>query len=1484
MKSRVLKLGLCIIILVSLVAASFALVTPVYRALGSFLRGKVAVINSTLDENFGINVSYDSLSPSILTGIKLKGIEVKDSSTGETILTVKKVTALFSIRKILKGDFENAISKITVNDVYGELIRGKNTAWVDYIIERNLEKPEMDEKKEQKSFIEMLSDADINIDIPCNVNVNNFTLVYQDSKQRIDAKAYLRRAYVEKTVTKGKYTIELMGQLSGSYKANKFSTNMVVQSSLLSHLNNSSAVIQFFIININTYSIHQMGFLCEYNDAVFKFKMLPTIQNLYVEATANFRTSDATFRFNSEKFRLANVVNGIKKGSVIDKVSYVTVSAKLNADYNWDSQKIKYRTSGDLLLPDGLVPETMSVDFALSGNQNYVTIPYINGKSENIDVGFSGAINIKALQPEGVLSVNKLQLENDGVIRTEVFFEPLQKGFMAFSPEIMFGEKTLTAAMFNFVPQNEGYDFDFEVYDYSHAQTGEPGHLSLDGNFATASKFFQSNITLDGMYIDSLMQFVAFFLDKNNSAFVNDTSSMFKNIIFSTAIYVSAYDGNFSYSIPSAIIADTTSDNRMLMVSLDGNNDNLQLTRFELIIDDQNIFATAHAENMKEPGKKDLQTILSGMVEYNSIPYSFSGLIKQDWISITGDYGLNFTFINDKDSDNLLGSFALEAFPVKLKETTLSFFANTNFSYNLQDKINVNVVNFEVQSINGFSQVNPSFAFSGRLDKTGTYLEQIAYTDAVSNLSGTGSLIWNFNNADFENAVYDIILQDPLYSEHVEIKGNLSNPENKPFNSESILKDYYISTEIALASFRTGRFTGSSNLSETMNANVSVTGSLGNPFVSISIPHGVVDVDGNPVSFSLQASVVDREFEITSGFLEIGETRIDNIESKFSFNEWNGYISLDAQTYLFDETVDLPLQITAKGIPSENRKSSVPETFEIDIKTSLISGSFIKAQQPFSIHILKLPEEMLISSSSNLGLSGTVGDNGEINLTVDNNVPLQMKVGGNYKRNSGIHFYDINCDLPKFLKLVNFKLVKVFNGKVVGDFWIKGPKNDKGFEGALMMIPAEFSMPEYFKAHAKTDVIYLYFEKDKIYTPKTRVMLKKAPVDVSVLVQFKQMKYESLTVLVETVGDAYAPIAINMNQVHVKGNAQCDLEITVEPNGATVVGSVVAKDTTAEFGTSTIGDMVQSVNFAKQQELRPNKTPFDVEVMLDVTMKSRVQVFYSTFLRGLVVPNSKVTFAFNSADEKISLDGSVPLRSGEIIYLNSSFYVKEGRIDFSSTDQGFDPYVTLRAETREKDEYNNNVTISLTVDHQRISDLSPKLTSSPAKSEKQIMELLGSFVSANSDNMASFMLATGDYALQTIVIRKVENALRDLLNFDILSIRTMVVQNALKYSMSQGSERQGMNVSNFFDNTTVYVGKYFGNALYADAMLRLTYDKNRVNDGTTLQGLTFEPEIGFEMESPLANIRWGLTPDLSDLSRSKISIVPSLTLSWKFNY
>uniref|UniRef100_UPI00298E92D1 translocation/assembly module TamB domain-containing protein n=1 Tax=Treponema sp. TaxID=166 RepID=UPI00298E92D1 len=666
---------------------------------------------------------------------------------------------------------------------------------------------------------------------------------------------------------------------------------------------------------------------------------------------------------------------------------------------------------------------------------------------------------------------------------------------------------------------------------------------------------------------------------------------------------------------------------------------------------------------------------------------------------------------------------------------------------------------------------------------------------------------------------------------------------------------------------------------DTMNAEFSLTGILSNPLLSISIPNGTFSVNNIPMTISLQATVVDREFELEQASIKWGTTKVENITSKISFNEWTGFVSCMAETVVMDKTLVAPLTASFKGIKSEDKKSALPESYEIDISTPKLSGSFIKSQQPLSVHILSMSDQTLISSSANMGLTGYIKANGEMSLVIDNQIPFKLKIAGNTKSKSAdLRFYDIDIDLAKATKLIDFSLMKIYNGKVIGEFKIKGPADNRGFDGQVMIIPAEFSMPQFFKAHAKTDVIYLHFDKDTISTPKTRCMLKRTPVDVTVNVFFKKMHLDNISVLVKTLDDNYAPININMNQVHVKGNAQVDLDINVDNELIAVQGALTVKDATAEFGTSTVDDIVAAFNTSDVQE------ESNVQVNLDVTMQSRVQVYYGSFLRGLVVPGSRVTFAYDMFDDKMTLDGDVPLRSGEIIYLNSSFYVKEGRITFSEKDNGVDPYVSLRAETRERDDNNNDVTISLSVDHQKISELSPKLTSSPAKSEKEIMELLGSFVSAQSDSMASFILATGDYALQTMVVRRVENALRDFLNFDILSIRSMVVQNAVKYGISPESSKQGMTISNFFDNTTVYVGKYLGNSLYLDALLRLSYNKNRINDESTLQGLIFKPEIGLEMESPLANIRWSLAPDLSDLSRNRIMLIPSLTLSWKFNY
>ena len=1486
MKSRVLKLALCITIFFSLIIASFALVRPIYIGLGRAMRSKISVLNDTLDKSFGINISYSSLSPSILTGINIRGIDLKDTETGETVMTISKANAKYSIPNIIKGDFDRGISKIIIRDLHAEIIQGKNTAWLNYTLSRRNKDKEEEEESEKKSeikkttILDLLVDPDFDINIPCDVFINNFTFIYRDDPKRIYAEAEFRKAFVERTSVKNKYDVLLAGSVNGSLRGNKFSSSLTVQSSLLSKLNNSSAVINFINANYNNYSVRQLGFLGEYENSVFSFKMLPTVQNIYAEFSADLKTHDVNMRFDTENFKLDRIVSGIKKGSAIDTISSLIFSVSAKVFYNTTSKALKYSGSGDILISENIVPGKLNLSFALNGNQNYINIPYVNATGENIDVNFTGSYNIRTVQPEGVLSVNRIALKNESEISCEFFIEPLAKGFMAFSPEVVLGDKTFTAAQLNFIPDRDGFDFDFDVYDYSHVDKGDTGYLRVDGNYIANSKFFQSNVVLDGMYVDSLMNTIAVFLGKNEAALIKDTAGMYKNTIFSTSAYISSYDGDFSYSIPSVIIADTKSDSKMLMLSFDGNKENLQLTRFEFIFNDQKILATAHAETMFEGEAKTKQTVLSGQLEYNTIPYTFTGLINKDWIGITGDYGFNFSLISDKDTDSLIGSFALNDFPVKLEKATLSFTADTNFSYSVTDRLNVNVSKFFVQSYDGISDNTPSFLFTGTADQHGAFLHTIAYRDYVSNLTGNGAVIWSFEDADFISANYDISLTDPIYSEYVTIKGDITNPERAPFSAKSFLSDFYISTEVELKDFRTGRFTGDSLSSDTMNAHLSVTGALSNPFVSLSVPNGNFTLNKTPLSFSLQATMVDKEFELQDGNIKFGKTSITNINSKFSLNEWKGNLNCTADMVVMDETLHCPLNVTFDKLSAE-KNDKMPDAFDIHIATPSVTGTFVKSSQALWVHLTKAGEELLIASSSNLGLSGRIDSEGLLALTVDNNIPCKFKVSKNTKsRISDLRIYDIDIDLPKALKLINFKMAKLFNGHLKGEFSILGPQNYKYFAGGMWIDNAEFCMPSFFTAHAKTNVINLFVEKDVIYTELTRFNVKRSLVDVSVTIQFNKTAFENVVVIVRTANNTYAPVNIDMNQIHVKGNGKLDLEISVDSDSVLVSGNITAKDTNAEFGNSSLSDYAASMNSSHNE----NSGSMETEVLLDIKMEKRVQVFYGSFLRTLVVPGSEITFMYNSLDEKMSFNGDIPVKSGEIIYLNSSFYIKNGRILFSPKDENFDPYVWLTAETRENDESGNEILITLSVDHQRISELSPKLTSSPARSEKEIMEILGNMAIANSDNVGAFMLATGDYALQTMLMRKVENSLRDFFNFDILSLRTMVVQNALKNSLSQSSDSRGMNIGNFLDNTTVYIGKYFGSDLYADALLRLSYEKGRLNDDSAWQGLVLKPEFGFEMAAPFANIRWSIAPALSDLARNNIVIIPSLTLSWKFNY
>ena len=234
--------------------------------------------------------------------------------------------------------------------------------------------------------------------------------------------------------------------------------------------------------------------------------------------------------------------------------------------------------------------------------------------------------------------------------------------------------------------------------------------------------------------------------------------------------------------------------------------------------------------------------------------------------------------------------------------------------------------------------------------------------------------------------------------------------------------------------------------------------------------------------------------------------------------------------------------------------------------------------------------------------------------------------------------------------------------------------------------------------------------------------------------------------------------------------------------------------------------------------------------------------------------------------------------------------MKEGRIVFSESQDALDPRITILAETRERDTDGNRLTITLSAQNQLLSQFTPTFYSTPAKSELEIMTLLGQVVSADSENIGSFMMAGGDYLVQATVMRKIENTLRELCNFDIFSVRTNVLQNTLKQgttrsdSTANKSDSSQITFGNFFDNSTVYIGKYFGSAIYVDAMFHWVYDETLIDNSNSINGLVFQPELGFEMASPFVNIRLGVAPDLNAVQQNLWVPSTSITLSWKHSF
>ncbi|MCR5291202.1 MAG: translocation/assembly module TamB [Treponema sp.] len=1494
MKNRLLKTGIGSLIFTFLIAFTFSMIHPVYSKVTSFVTISIDAACTHIREMSGYTFSYDSLSPSILSGINIKGIEVYDALTDKKIITVKKLVLSYSLFKLIRGDFSDCLNGITLHGVTIEYDTGMAKT-VQAKIERD---PNISENKivslDVSSFSPLI--GKVMEYFPFYIHVKNVTvhIIHKD----IDTYIALQRCSVTKNGTSS-LGVSIAGRLSVKKADFSITSNLNSAVTVTRNLDDSTVRLYLTAISSKQFYMQRLNVLLSYSHDVILIKTLNNLFPLFFETRISLPDKKIDFSVKTQDLYPSQLAQIKTTVPAIKKSMHTRFSLSADGSYDINSGFVSYTSSGSIFVPDSLLPGSAKVVYDVSGDIKAIAIRDFEINGKNYDTSFTGVYDIHKKQPSGTANIRRVTLKNGNVLSGDVYIDALETGFVCFVPQLFLGEQVFTAVQLSVIPFDQSIDFAFEAYDYSHLVSddagviSEPGLLHVDGSYLLDTNYLQAGVGFSNFYIDSLVTTVGFPLKKNTSESLSRIANAVEPYIFSGDVYLASDLKTVTYNVPYSVIANTKRDGQILAFSLDGTDTSLQISRFDLVYGNLSLAMTAMADILP----KTHEVFFTNDITINEIPYTFAGSISDKWIDISGDYGFGLTASYTPENIGfsqpfISGNLHVEDLPISLLQYTFALSTNITFENSSEDGFSCIISDFTLQEPSGKLSIAPKLDFAGEVNKYGAMLTSFSYTDTVSALNGTGNCLWNFNDSLFDSANISFTVSSLLSDEIWNLNGTVTNPSKKDFSKTMVKEDLYISLEAIVKHFPTSRFMKAQRPEDAINATIDISGTLDNPYVSLFIDHSSMSVLGAPLQYTGSGVLEDGVLHLADTQIKWVMFDISDLSAEYRFAAASGQASATVHTALMRQTIDMPIRIGFDSI-TNNSESLLPSSYIISLASDSITTSFLDKTISADFSLVRTDKRFDIYSSGDMSLSGYALDSGELQLTIGDGFPLKASVLG-FMSQEGVLFQidDIEAELENFSQFISLPFFSVYQGHIRGNVTVAGKLSDPDINGSMKILNPDFNLPIIIPDHFITQEMALEIKDNEVTLPETLFHVVDVPVFASLGISFDRWHFIGLDIFVHTDRNVYVPADVDLGDVHIVGQGSPDLQISVMADHAEVSGHIFAKNTTVDISPKAIAAAATAGSAFEEGgdfsiETSTEGWSYPLQVALDISMEQKVQVLIDPILRGVAAPNTELSMTFDSSENKLLLNSDITFRGGEIVYLNRNFYMKEGRIVFSDKQDRLDPYLTVRAETRERDEDGNQVTVILSADNALLSKFTPTFSAVPAKSEVEIMELLGQIMTADSTNTSGFLLAGGDYAMQITVMRKIENALRDLGNFDIFSIRTMVLQNAMKRSLSSNSENGSTNsltIGNFFDNSTVYIGKYFSSELYTDALLHWTYDDTRRNDNDTVGGLVFQPEFGVELSSPFVNIRWSISPDLDSIKNNLWIPTTAVTLSWRFTF
>ena len=1493
MKSKVFKFGLGSFFIVLMLVTALFLLRPIYNALNSTLNQIIEKYTYILEEKFNLELKIGSISPNILTKLKISDIEVLDATTKEKIISIDSVIVRYRLNVLLgkskdAKDFDlsfiqDFLTSITVNQTNVHWDSVENSSVLEKIVafveKQKEEKSDIEEKsaKEEKNNFDFV--------IPCEIVLKNTNFLVSHNQNIATLKLptiTLRQKYEEQIATSidfnGKISLLLpLGILDSPLE---LTSNVIMQVILSKNLEGSIARLQLSSASGEDFSLNGLDFAADYTDKTISCRVFSAGVPFSVFLGYHTEFKELELAINATKFDPFDFISIKDKNSILAKAKGSSISGSYKLSYSLSGKDLTFFANGELFVSKSLFKGGINASYNIFGNLSKISVNKLICKSDVFDVDFNGSFDVKTLSPEGEIFINRVVLPSGKDLSAEIYVDSLSQGFICFIPQLIAGDNFLTALQLTCIPHNKSLDFNFEAYDYSHYEVENPGKIAAAGSvFFEDKTYLQTSVSLENAFISGILQFASNFV-KNPESLTKPGNGFLSPYIVSLDLYASSDFSSISYNLPYAVVANTERDGEMLLLSLNGNETSVQVSRLDVTAFGQELSSSFSIDT----DKKYEDIYFSSNFVLNSIPYNFYGAFsKNEFVTLSGDYGFNFSL--DLTNKNMLwGNLEFEAMPIKLGDFLFTAENSTNIHYFDKENWVVNFENFKLIEESNKIKNNPTVTLAARLDPIGLQIDSIAYGDSISVVEGIGSVNWNLQDGILTGASALLQMESASTDEKILVDFSASNPFLKSFSSGNFAENFFLTGQISIEKFLFSHILDNQD-NNTLSLNISTLGPLNNMLITLDIPEAAIKTDNTFINIDGRATLEDKIVSSQEINVKLGFMKGSVNDLYFSLQDFNGYVlgsfSINENNFKFNAPFQVGFTPFILGDISN---------FVAEVVFPKIEASFLKPIENFSVKAIRTPGRFDFIGGKTDSIRGYFLDSGEINAVVTGDFPILFDGYGSIKEKKfDLYVNNIFADLGKIYENVTIDLFTLDNGLITGNAHLGGILLDPEISGEINIDNLEIGLSNYVKDKIVSDNIKILATDSNFNIDNTILKVGKGEIGVSAKASLDRWSLDEVLLQTKTLNNTLLAMDCKIPMVDFSANVACDLQMHLTQDNLDLRGMVDTKDTIIALTLSNNND--DSVDSSK--ETKKSKSPREVTMDLVLNIAPKSKLFYPSqdnpLVRGLVSATKPIHLVLDSSG--FSISGDLTIKGGEVLYLSRNFYLKQGHITMNETHGNFDPLITFRAEIPEQDEYGEVVRIILSAENQRLKSLNPVLSSDPMKSDLEIRNLLGqAFIGDTYESVGTTVgqfAATGlDFLLQNSVFRQIENRLRDLFNFDIFSFRTQFFQEALKQVFGSGNSSvndQGiaLDPGNFFNNTTVYIGKYIGNTIYMDAMFSLVYKKDGENPNKGK--MILQPEIGLELPTPFVNIRWSIAPDITSAQNLWVPYT-SISLTWKFSF